>query len=99
MWASFRWTVRPDISPLDTYSIVNRNLNVSNTAVYLNMSLFMQALSESFPWVKPLYDGCDANRVHWERLAEQVDMGLTWIDHETIEKPVERDNAEGNSHT
>ena len=58
----------------------------------------MQALSETFPWVKPLYDGCDSNRVQWERLAEQVDMGLTWIDHETIEKPVERDNAEGTSH-
>ncbi|XP_076037013.1 cGMP-specific 3',5'-cyclic phosphodiesterase-like isoform X2 [Oratosquilla oratoria] len=49
-----------------------------------------KALSESFPWVKPLYDGCAENRDHWHRLAEQVDMGLTWIDHEYIDRPVER---------
>ena len=51
--------------------------------------LRLQALSESFPWVKPLYDGCARNKENWQRLAEQVDMGLTWIDHEYIEKPVE----------
>lgn len=54
-----------------------------------------KALSESFPWVKPLYDGCARNKEHWISLAEQVDMGLTWIDHEYIEEPVERTNVEG----
>ncbi|XP_064105457.1 cGMP-specific 3',5'-cyclic phosphodiesterase-like [Macrobrachium nipponense] len=53
-----------------------------------------KALSESFPWVKPLYDGCARNREQWKRLAEQVDMGLTWIDHEYIERPVERNEVE-----
>ncbi|KAK4296300.1 hypothetical protein Pmani_031195 [Petrolisthes manimaculis] len=53
-----------------------------------------KALSESFPWVKPLYDGCASNREQWKKLAEQVDMGLTWIDHEYIEKPVERNDRE-----
>ncbi|XP_037793499.1 LOW QUALITY PROTEIN: cGMP-specific 3',5'-cyclic phosphodiesterase-like [Penaeus monodon] len=53
-----------------------------------------KALSESFPWVKPLYDGCARNQEQWKRLAEQVDMGLTWIDHEYIEKPVERHELE-----
>ncbi len=46
-------------------------------------------LSESFPWIKPLLDGCLANREKWADLAEKVEMGLTWIDHDTIEKPVE----------
>ncbi|CAL4068650.1 unnamed protein product, partial [Meganyctiphanes norvegica] len=54
-----------------------------------------KALSESFPWVKPLHDGCNRNKEHWVALAEQVDMGLTWIDHEYIEEPVERTNVEG----
>lgn len=46
-------------------------------------------LAETFPWIKPLYDGCLENRKHWNDLAEKVEMGLTWIDHDTIEKPVE----------
>lgn len=29
------------------------------------------------------------NRQHWQDLAEKVEMGLTWIDHDIIEKPVE----------
>ncbi|KAG7173826.1 cGMP-specific 3',5'-cyclic phosphodiesterase-like [Homarus americanus] len=53
-----------------------------------------KALSESFPWVKPLHDGCQRNHEQWKRLAEQVDMGLTWIDHEYIERPVERNELE-----
>ncbi|KAL7639239.1 UNVERIFIED_CONTAM: hypothetical protein RMT77_010773 [Armadillidium vulgare] len=53
-----------------------------------------KALSESFPWVKPLYDGCKRNQENWQRLSEQVDMGLTWIDHEYIEKPVERNETQ-----
>ncbi|KAK8379681.1 hypothetical protein O3P69_019581 [Scylla paramamosain] len=57
------------------------------------------ALSESFPWVKPLYDGCASNLYHWKTLAEQVDMGLTWIDHEYIDKPVERNNRAAGSTT
>ncbi|XP_065556370.1 cGMP-specific 3',5'-cyclic phosphodiesterase-like [Artemia franciscana] len=48
-----------------------------------------KALSESFPWVKPLYQHCAENRENWMKLAELVDMGLTWIDHDTIDKPIE----------
>ena len=29
-------------------------------------------LSESFPWIKPLLDGCMANREKWADLAEKV---------------------------
>ena len=29
-------------------------------------------LSESFPWIKPLLDGCLANREKWADLAEKV---------------------------
>ena len=47
-------------------------------------------LSESFPWITPLLDGCLANRENWADLAEKVEMGLTCIDHDTIEKPVEQ---------
>lgn len=46
-------------------------------------------LSETFPWIRPLYDGTLDNRQHWQDLAEKVEMGLTWIDHDTIDKPVE----------
>jgi hypothetical protein len=46
-------------------------------------------LSDTFPWIQPLYDGCQENRQHWQELASQVEMGLTWIDHDTIDKPVE----------
>ncbi|CAG7830239.1 unnamed protein product [Allacma fusca] len=48
-----------------------------------------KTLSEIFPWLQPLYDGCKLNRKNWQDLAEKVDMGLTWIDHDFIEKPVE----------
>lgn len=48
-----------------------------------------RVLSETFPWVRPLYDGTYENRQHWQDLAEKVEMGLTWIDHDTIDKPVE----------
>lgn len=30
------------------------------------------SLSESFPWVKPLLDGCLSNREKWADLAEKV---------------------------
>jgi len=46
-------------------------------------------LSETFPWLQPLYDGASRNRRNWQDLAEKVDMGLTWIDYDVIEKPVE----------
>lgn len=46
-------------------------------------------LSDTFPWIRPLYDGTMDNRKHWQDLAEKVEMGLTWIDHDTIDKPVE----------
>lgn len=39
--------------------------------------------------MQPLYDGTLENRKHWQDLAEKVEMGLTWIDHDVIEKPVE----------
>lgn len=48
-----------------------------------------KVLSDTFPWIAPLYDGCLENRNHWQDLAEKVEMGLTWIDHDTIDKPVE----------
>lgn len=48
-----------------------------------------RVLSETFPWIRPLYEGTVDNRQHWQDLAEKVEMGLTWIDHDTIEKPVE----------
>jgi hypothetical protein len=46
-------------------------------------------LSDTFPWIQPLHDGCQENRRNWQDLAEKVEMGLTWIDHDTIDKPVE----------
>ncbi|XP_040576240.2 cGMP-specific 3',5'-cyclic phosphodiesterase [Lepeophtheirus salmonis] len=52
------------------------------------------SLSESFPWIKPLLDGCMSNREKWADLAEKVEMGLTWIDHDTIDKPIEELNAD-----
>lgn len=48
-----------------------------------------KVLADTFPWVKPLYQGTLENRKHWQDLAEKVEMGLTWIDHDTIDKPVE----------
>lgn len=48
-----------------------------------------KVLSDAFPWIRPLYDGTLDNRQHWQDLAEKVEMGLTWIDHDTIDKPVE----------
>lgn len=32
-------------------------------------------LSDSFPWIKPLYNGTLDNRNHWQDLAEKVEMG------------------------
>lgn len=48
-----------------------------------------RVLSETFPWIRPLYEGTVENRQNWQDLAEKVEMGLTWIDHDTIDKPVE----------
>jgi hypothetical protein len=48
-----------------------------------------RVLSETFPWISPLYEGTVANRNHWQDLAEKVEMGLTWIDHDTIDQPIE----------
>lgn len=48
-----------------------------------------KVMSETFPWILPLYEGTMENRKHWQDLAEKVDMGLTWIDRDTIEEPVE----------
>ncbi|XP_023335446.1 cGMP-specific 3',5'-cyclic phosphodiesterase, partial [Eurytemora carolleeae] len=47
------------------------------------------SLSDSFPWIRPLLEGALKNREKWIDLAEKVEMGLTWIDHDTIEQPVE----------
>jgi len=46
-------------------------------------------LSDSFPWIKPLLEGALANRARWADLEEKVKMGLTWIDYDIIEVPVE----------
>lgn len=48
-----------------------------------------RVLSETFPWINPLYEGTVENRKHWQDLAEKVEMGLTWIDHDTIDQPIE----------
>lgn len=48
-----------------------------------------RVLSETFPWISPLYEGTVENRKHWQDLAEKVEMGLTWIDHDTIDQPIE----------
>ncbi|XP_057329164.1 cGMP-specific 3',5'-cyclic phosphodiesterase-like [Microplitis mediator] len=48
-----------------------------------------KVLSETFPWIMPLYEGTTENRRNWQDLAEKVEMGLTWIDRDTIEEPVE----------
>ncbi|XP_016845870.1 cGMP-specific 3',5'-cyclic phosphodiesterase isoform X1 [Nasonia vitripennis] len=48
-----------------------------------------KVMAETFPWIQPLYDGTMDNRKHWQDLAEKVEMGLTWIDRDTIEEPVE----------
>ncbi|XP_034179846.1 phosphodiesterase 6 [Osmia lignaria lignaria] len=48
-----------------------------------------KVLSETFPWIMPLYEGTMENRKHWQDLAEKVEMGLTWIDRDTIDEPVE----------
>lgn len=48
-----------------------------------------KVMAETFPWIMPLYEGTSENRKHWQDLAEKVEMGLTWIDRDTIEEPVE----------
>lgn len=65
------------------------------TEKYIPQFFFQfQVLAETFPWMQPLYDGTLENRKHWQDLAEKVDMGLTWIDHDVIEKPVEEFSGE-----
>ena len=39
--------------------------------------------------MRPMYEGCLQNLKHWQELSDQVDMGLTWIDRDSIEEPVE----------
>lgn len=48
-----------------------------------------KVLSDTFPWIEALYTGTLDNRNRWQDLAEKVEMGLTWIDHDTIDKPIE----------
>ncbi|KAK9301706.1 hypothetical protein QLX08_006106 [Tetragonisca angustula] len=48
-----------------------------------------KVLSDTFPWIMPLYEGTMENKKHWQDLAEKVEMGLTWIDRDTIDEPVE----------
>ncbi|XP_059050513.1 cGMP-specific 3',5'-cyclic phosphodiesterase-like [Achroia grisella] len=52
-----------------------------------------KVLSDTFPWIQPLYTGTMENRQRWQDLAEKVEMGLTWIDHDTIDKPIEEFTA------
>ncbi|CAH0597847.1 unnamed protein product [Chrysodeixis includens] len=52
-----------------------------------------KVLSDTFPWIQPLYSGTLDNRQRWQDLAEKVEMGLTWIDHDTIDKPIEEFTA------
>jgi hypothetical protein len=37
------------------------------------------SLSESFPWIKPLLDGCLSNREKWTDLAEKVKQQPTIV--------------------
>lgn len=53
-----------------------------------------RVMSETFPWIMPLYEGTMENRNNWQDLAEKVEMGLTWIDRDTIEEPVEEFDAQ-----
>lgn len=53
-----------------------------------------KVLSDTFPWIQPLYTGTMDNRQRWQDLAEKVEMGLTWIDHDTIDKPIEEFTGE-----
>ena len=48
-----------------------------------------KTLSELFPCIEPLYLGTLSNRKRWQDLAEKVAMGLTWIDHDEIDSPIE----------
>ena len=50
---------------------------------------YMLYFTHSFPWIKPLLEGALANRARWADLEEKVKMGLTWIDYDIIEVPVE----------
>lgn len=43
-------------------------------------------LSESFPWIKPLLDGCLANREKWMDLAEKVRI---WVVTSALSKITE----------
>ena len=71
---------------------VNASLCMWPLIAWLKLTIVsgFQALSESFPWVKPIYDSCLENRAHWSKLADLVDIGLTWIDHPYIDRPVEQ---------
>ena len=51
----------------------------------------------SFPWIEPLLTGSLANRARWVDLRDKVEMGLTWIDHDSIEVPVEEVEVRINS--
>ena len=51
----------------------------------------------SFPWIEPLLSGSLANRARWVDLRDKVEMGLTWIDHDSIEVPVEEVEVRSNS--
>lgn len=42
-------------------------------------------LSDTFPWIKPLYQGTLDNRNHWQDLAEKVEMGYAQTQTRTHE--------------
>lgn len=67
-------------------SIFNYELRPSINNYCYNLP---KVLCDTFPWIMPLYEGTLENRKHWKDLAEKVEMGLTWIDHDKIEIPVE----------
>ena len=56
----------------------------------MNVSIFdaFQALSESFPWMRPLYDGVATNKSKWQELSEMVALGLTWVNSDTIDQAI-----------
>lgn len=69
-----------------TQGVMTKKSNIKTNSTF---NFLFQVLSETFPWLQPLYDGASRNRQNWQDLAEKVDMGLTWIDYDVIEKPVE----------
>lgn len=78
-----------DVICLPLYKVMLLNSTSLVLFYMINCRICLQVLCDTFPWITPLYEGTLENRKHWKDLAEKVEMGLTWIDHDKIEIPVE----------